>query len=88
VCTSQSSCGTWNNYTRFSADGATGWTPETLVKATNFIASVPVGITSAGFAHPYGDYTSSTTDGLGNFFSIMGEGKSYIGPGTIYVVKY
>ena len=88
VCTSQTSCGTWNNYSRFSADGATNWTPETLVKATNFIGTVPAGITSAGFAHPYGDYTSPATDGLGNFFSIMGEGKSYTGPGTIYVVKY
>jgi len=88
TCTSQSSCGTWNNYTRFSADGATNWSPETPVKATNFIGALPVGITSAGFAHPYGDYTSSATDGLGNVFSVMGEGKSYIGPGTIYVVKY
>jgi hypothetical protein len=88
VCTSQSSCGTWNNYTRFSADGATNWTAETLVKATNFIGTVPAGITSAGFAHPYGDYTSSATDGLGNYVSIMGEGPSYKGPGTIYFLKY
>jgi BNR/Asp-box repeat len=88
VCTSQSSCGTWNNYTRFSVDGATNWTAETLIKATNFIGAVPAGITTAGFAHPYGDYTSSATDGSGNYFSIMGEGKSYAGPGTIYFLKY
>jgi hypothetical protein len=43
---------------------------------------------AAGFAHPYGDYTETTTDGNGNFFSIWAEGESKLGSGDVYYAKY
>jgi hypothetical protein len=90
TCTSQASCGVWNVYTRSSTDGATGWTAETRVYAATVLTSHTYLVTTpapGGFLHPYGDYTSMCTDGLGNFLSLLGEGTSYTGPGTIYFSK-
>jgi len=78
-------CGVWNVYTRSSADGATNWSAETRM-------SVPTPYrdyqSSAGFDHPYGDYTETVTDGSGNFYSIWAEGESLIGSGDVYAAKF
>ncbi|MBV8145774.1 MAG: hypothetical protein JO184_12260 [Gammaproteobacteria bacterium] len=78
-------CGTWNVYMRSSADGATNWSSETRM-------SVPTPYrdyqTSAGFDHPYGDYTETVNDGAGNFYGIWAEGESYTGNGDVYYSKF
>ena len=78
-------CGVWNVYMRSSADGATNWSAESRM-------SVPTPFrdyqTAVGFDHPYGDYSETTTDGSGNFYSIWGEGESYLGSGDVYYAKY
>ena len=53
-------------------------------KVTPLSDAVADYLASFELLHPYGDYTSLCTDGLGHFLSIVGEGPSYIGPGTIY----
>jgi hypothetical protein len=44
--------------------------------------------TAAGCDHPYGDYTETVSDGLGNFYGIWGEGESYLGSGDVYYSKF
>ena len=44
--------------------------------------------TAAGFDHPYGDYSETTTDGNGDFYSIWAEGESKAGSGDVYYAKY
>ena len=88
TCTSSSTmgdCGVWNVYMRSSADGATNWsTEQVMTQATPYRDYQ----TSAGFDHPYGDYTETVTDGLGNFYSIWAEGESYVGSGDVYYAKF
>jgi hypothetical protein len=43
---------------------------------------------AAGFDHPYGDYSETVTDGAGNFYSVWGEGESYVGSGDVYYAKF
>ena len=87
TCTSSSTtgaCGVWNVYVRSSADGATNWSAEqSMTQATPFRNYQ----TTAGFDHPYGDYTETVTDGAGNFYSVWGEGESYVGNGDVYFSK-
>jgi len=44
--------------------------------------------TAAGFDHPYGDYTETVSDGLGNFYGIWAEGESYLGSGDVLYSKF
>jgi hypothetical protein len=44
--------------------------------------------TAAGFDHPYGDYTETVNDGVGNFYGIWAEGQSYLGSGDVYYSKF
>lgn len=88
TCKSSSStgqCGTWNVYMRSSADGASNWSTE-----SSMIQAQPYKdySSTAGFFHPYGDYTETVTDGLGNFFSVWAEGESKFGSGDVYWAKY
>lgn len=87
TCTSSSTtgaCGVWNVYLRSSADGATNWSSEQVMTQPTPYRDYQ---TAAGFDHPYGDYTETVTDGVGNFYSIWAEGESYIGNGDVYVAK-
>jgi hypothetical protein len=78
-------CGVWNVYTRSSADGATNWSTETRMSVPTPYRTYQ---SSAGFDHPYGDYTETVTDGIGNFYGIWAEGESLIGTGDVYAAKY
>jgi hypothetical protein len=78
-------CGVWSVYTRSSADGATNWSAETRMSQPTPYRDYQ---TSAGYDHPYGDYSETTTDGNGNFFSIWAEGESLAGTGDVYTAKY
>lgn len=88
TCTSSSTtgkCGTWNVYTRSSADGATNWSAEiSMIQATPYRDYS----TAAGFDHPYADYTEIVSDGAGNFFGIWAEGESWVGNGDVYFAKF
>ena len=87
TCTSSSTtgaCGVWNVYVRSSADGATNWSSEEVMTQATPYRDYQ---TSAGFDHPYGDYTETVTDGAGNFYSIWAEGESYVGSGDVYYAK-
>lgn len=88
TCSSSSTtgaCGVWNVYMRSSADGATNWsTEQVMTQATPYRDYQ----TTAGFDHPYGDYTETVTDGSGNFHSVWAEGESYLGSGDVYYAKY
>lgn len=87
TCTSSSTtgaCGVWNVYERTSADGATNWSAEQVMTQATPYRDYQ---TSAGFDHPYGDYTETVTDGVGNFYSIWAEGESYLGSGDVYFAK-
>ena len=78
-------CGVWNVYTRSSADGATNWSAEvSMIQATPYRDYS----SSAGFDHPYGDYSEAVNDGAGNFFSCWGEGESKLGNGDVYFAKF
>jgi hypothetical protein len=78
-------CGVWNVYTRSSADGATNWSAELgMIEATPYRDYS----SSAGFDHPYGDYSEVVNDGAGNFFSCWGEGESKLGNGDVYFAKF
>jgi hypothetical protein len=86
-CTSSSTmgaCGVWNVYLRSSADGATNWSSEQVMTQPTPYRDYQ---TSAGFDHPYGDYTETVTDGAGNLYSIWAEGESYVGSGDVYYTK-
>jgi hypothetical protein len=88
TCTSSSTmgqCGIWNVYTRSSADGATNWSTEVRMTVPTPYMDYQ---TSAGFDHPYGDYSEIVTDGAGNFYATWGEGESYIGSGNVYYSKF
>jgi hypothetical protein len=78
-------CGTWNVYTRSSADGATNWSAETVMTQATPYKDYQM---SAGFDHPYGDYSWLSTDGAGNFYGIWAEGESYLGNGDVYYAKF
>jgi hypothetical protein len=78
-------CGTWNVYMRSSADGATNWSAESVMTQAQPYKDYS---SAAGFFHPYGDYTETITDGLGNFFSIWAEGESKAGSGDVYYAKF
>jgi hypothetical protein len=88
TCTSSSimgDCGIWNVYTRNSADGATNWSSEqTMTQPTPYRDYS----SASGFDHPYGDYSETVTDGAGNFYSVWGEGESYVGSGDVYYAKF
>jgi hypothetical protein len=78
-------CGVWNVYTRSSADGATNWSAEVRMSQATPYRDYQ---TSAGFDHPYGDYSWMATDGAGNFYDIWAEGESYLGNGDVYYSKF
>jgi hypothetical protein len=78
-------CGTWNVYSRSSTDGTATWSAETAIGQATPYRDYQ---SAAGFAHPYGDYTEMTIDGLGGFFAIWGEGESKLGNGDIYYSKF
>ena len=62
------------------------WTAEAktqLLVTHSYQVATP---SPGGFFHPYGDYTWMATDGT-NTWCVLGEGTSYVGPGTIYVTK-
>jgi hypothetical protein len=88
-CTSSTTagaCGLFNNHTRSSADGVT-WTSEVKIQLPtthSYQAATPV---PGGFYHPYGDYSSMSTDGT-TTWAVWGEGTSYNGPGTIYTATF
>jgi hypothetical protein len=88
TCTSSSimgQCGTWNVYMTSSADGATNWATEVRMS----VPTPPMDYqTSAGFDHPYGDYSETVNDGAGNFYGIWAEGESYVGSGNVYYSKF
>jgi len=78
-------CGIWNVYERSSADGGVSWSAEnTMTQPTPFLDYQ----TSAGFDHPYGDYTEMVTDASGNFYGIWAEGESKFGTGDVYTAKF
>jgi hypothetical protein len=88
TCTSSSTmgkCGVSNVYMRSSADGATNWSAETRMTVPTPYRDYQ---TSAGFDHPYGDYTETVNDGAGNFYGIWAEGESYVGNGDVYYSKF
>jgi len=88
-CTSSTTagaCGLFNNYTRTSVDGVT-WTSEVkmaLPTTHSYQVATPA---PGGFYHPYGDYTSMSTDGT-TTWAVWDEGTSYNGPGTIYTATF
>ncbi|HYM79157.1 MAG TPA: sialidase family protein [Candidatus Dormibacteraeota bacterium] len=87
TCTSSSitgACGVWNVYERSSADGATNWSSELVMTQATPYRDYQ---TAAGFDHPYGDYSETVTDGVGNFYAIWAEGESYLGSGDVYYAK-
>lgn len=78
-------CGVWNVYSRSSADGGVSWSAEAaIIQATPYKNYQ----TSAGYDHPYGDYTETVSDGAGNFFGIWAEGESKAGSGDVYFAKF
>jgi hypothetical protein len=72
----------WNAWYRSSADGGKTWT-------------VPVNISDAsggvvyketdGFREPYGDYGEMGITSRGDTVAAWGEGRSYVGPGGVWV---
>jgi len=82
--TTMGACGVWNVYLRTSTDGATNWSSEQVMTQATPSRDYQ---TSAGFDHPYGDYTETVTDGTGNFYSVWAEGESYVGSGDVYFAK-
>jgi hypothetical protein len=78
-------CGTWNVYTRSSANGATNWSAESVMTQATPYKNYQ---TASGFDHPYGDYTEMVTDASGNFYAIWGEGESTFGTGDVYYAKF
>ena len=75
----------WNVYLRSGTDGATNWSSESRVSVPTPYHSYQ---TTAGFDHPYGDYTETVTDGSGNFYSIWAEGESKLGSDDVYYARY
>jgi hypothetical protein len=75
----------WNVYLRSGTDGATNWSSESRVSVPTPYHSYQ---TTAGFDHPYGDYTETVTDRSGNFYSIWAEGESKLGSDDVYYARY
>jgi len=88
TCTSSSAmgkCGVWNVYLSTSTDGAMTWSAATPMTVPTPLRDYQ---SSAGFDHPYGDYTETVSDGAGNFYGIWAEGESYVGSGDVYYSKF
>ncbi len=73
--------GAYNVWYRSSTNGGASWSSD--VQISQFLAGYSW-ITSAGFAFPYGDYTTINLDPSGHVFLAWGEGPSYIGPGNTF----
>jgi hypothetical protein len=85
--TTPGQCGLWNTYVRASTDGIT-FDAETRMQGPTTHSYQVSSPAPGGFYHPYGDYTWMSTDGVGNWVAVWGEGQSYNGPGTIYFAKF
>lgn len=73
--------GAYNVWYRSSSDGGSSWSSD--IQVSQYIAGYSY-ITSAGFAFPYGDYTTLNLDPSGHAFLAWGEGPDYIGPGNVF----
>lgn len=62
--------------------GGGSWSPD--VQVSQYTAGYAY-ITSAGFAFPYGDYTTLNLDSGGHAYLAWGEGPSYVGPGNCFM---
>jgi hypothetical protein len=72
----------WNVWYRSSSDGGDSWSgPVKISDAT----SGAVYKTAAGFREPYGDYGEMGITSRGKTIAAWGEGRSYIGPGGVWV---
>ena len=74
--------GAYNLWYRSSPDGGASWSADAQV--SQYVVGYPQ-ITSAGFAFPYGDYTTLNLDPTGRVFLAWGEGINYAGPGNVFV---
>lgn len=73
--------GAFNVRYRASTNGGASWTSD--VQVSQFLAGYGY-ITSAGFAFPYGDYTTIDLDPSGHVYLTWGEGPNYLGPGNTF----
>ena len=87
ACSTDGACGTWNVISRTSSDGIS-WSSEVRLDGPRVVDLAPHSYqTSAGFAHPYGDYQWLAVDAAGHTYAVWGEGPNYAGPGTIYFTR-
>ncbi len=73
--------GAFNVWYRSSSDGGSSWSSD--VQVSQYVAGYDY-ITAAGFAFPYGDYTTLALDPTGHAYLAWGEGPSYAGPGNVF----
>lgn len=74
--------GRWNVWFRQSIDGGATWSAES--RLSNAVSGAPYQST-AGFAHPYGDYGGIAVTNAGVTIAAWGEGASYDGPGGTWL---
>jgi hypothetical protein len=74
----------WNTYYRSSKDGGLTWSAE--VDVSTFVSGFDY-IQPDGFGFPFGDYYEMDIDDQGNTHLIWGEGRHYLGPGSIWYLK-
>jgi hypothetical protein len=72
----------WNVWYRSSRDGGRTWTAPVKISDASGGA---VYKTADGFREPYGDYGEMGITSAGNTIAAWGEGRSYIGPGGVWV---
>ncbi len=73
--------GAFNVWYTSSTDGGASWSTE--VQVSQYVTGYSY-ITAAGFAFPYGDYTTIDRDPGGHVELAWGEGPSYLGPGNVF----
>ncbi len=74
--------GAYNVWYRSSSNGGASWSSD--IQISQFVAGTSY-ITAAGFAFPYGDYTTINLDPSGHVYLAWGEGPNYLGPGNVFV---
>ena len=72
----------WNVWYRSSTDGGASWSPPVKISDAT---SGAVYKTADGFREPYGDYGEMGITSRGKTVAAWGEGRSYIGPGGVWV---
>ncbi len=74
--------GAYNVWYRASSNGGASWSSD--VQVSQYLTGYGY-ITAAGFAFPYGDYTTINLDPSGRVYLAWGEGPNYLGPGNTFI---